>query len=134
MIEVPKAIYSYFSAEPHNDFYNDISGRLYFSEAPQGTARPYAVQHLISQEPEYFFGSERFEDFLVQFDLYDESQSAVNIGNYYNHMCKLFDHAAIAVTGFGTIKFERESSRFIRDPESNVWRYTVDYSIKLEKE
>lgn len=130
-------IYSHFTAESggaHNTFYTNIGGRLYFTRAPQGATFPYAVFWMVSHSPEYYFNNELYEEFAIQFDLFDEDQSSSNIGTYVSNMQTLFDDAAVTVTGYGTLIFERELAHLLRHEDINIWQWAVEYTVLLEKE
>jgi len=131
------AIYSKFTAEvagAHNSFYTAIGGRLYFAEAPQGATFPYCVYSMISNTPEYFFNDELYEEFLIQFSLFDQDSSAGDIGTNVGYLKSLFDDCSITVASYGHLLFEREMGRLLRDAENNIWHYAVDYNVILEKD
>jgi len=127
------AIKTKFDAVKVGNFYADMSGRLYFHEAPQGATYPYCVYQMISDAPEYYFNSERFEDFLIQFAIFDNDQSGYDITGYYESLKTMFDDVVLTVSGYTNVIFERESARLTRDPEDNVWQYSVDYRVMCEK-
>ena len=126
------AIKTRFDATP-NDFYTAMGGRLYFYEAEQGATYPYCVYQMISDAPEYYFNDERFEDFLIQFSIFDNDQSAVGITDDYEALKTHFDDVSLSVTGYTNVVFEREGARLVRNPTDNVWQYSADYRVMCEK-
>jgi hypothetical protein len=133
------AIYTLFTATSggppavHNSFYTAIGGRLYFTEAPQAATFPYCVYSMISNTPEYFFNDELYEEFLIQFSLFDQDNSASDIGTNMGYLKSLFDDCSITVASYGHLLFERELSGMLRDADNNIWHYSVDYNVILEK-
>lgn len=125
-------IYSKFIAAPANDFYTALSGRLYHAEAPQSTTFPYAVVFTVSHEHDWTF-EDTFEDVLIQFSIFTQERSAANAGIFWGYLTTLYDDAVITISGYSQIYMIRDQSRLIRDEESNVWHYSVDYDCKVEK-
>jgi len=48
--------------------YNDVGGRIFLDEAPEGTEFPYVVFFIVSDVPEKTF-TEDFENIIIQFSL-----------------------------------------------------------------
>lgn len=114
-----------------NAFTTALGGRIYFDEARQRAAMPYAVFSMVSTVPEYYL-TFRHESVLVQFNIYDESTSAVAVSTYAGHCKTLFDDCAMTVTGYTFILFEREQERVLRSDEaSNTWLYNIQYRVTL---
>jgi len=126
-------IYSKFTALPANALYTALSGRLYFTEAPQDSTFPYCVFSMVSDVPDYYFGGEQFETYLVEFNIFDEDNSASDIGTLYENLKTLYDDCSITVVGYSNVIFEREHTNLFRDEENNVWQYNVQYYVMLEK-
>ena len=110
--------------------YTNVGGRFYLSEAPQNTAFPYIVYYLANNDYDYQF-VEDFEDFLIQFNIFDDKASASNISTYFENLKTLFDWSVPTVTGYTVSRFVREFAQLVRDDE--VWQYTVQYRVLLQK-
>ena len=123
-------IFSLFSTT--NDFKTAISSRMYFEEAPQNVDFPYCVVSIISSEHNWTF-SDTFEDVLVQFSIFTQDSSAVNIGTYWGYLISLFDSASLTVSGYSSIFMHRGQSRLMRETEDNIWQYVVEYDCEVEK-
>jgi len=116
-----------------NTFTTALGGRIYFNEAAQRADMPYSVFSLVSAVPEYYLQF-RHESVLVQFNIFDESRSAVNVSTYAGYCKDLFDDCAMTVTGYTMILFEREQERVLRnDMTENTWLYNIQYRVTLSK-
>lgn len=110
--------------------FTDVSGKLYLEEAPQNTAFPYIVYHLISNDYDFQF-EEDYEEFILQFNIFDDDRSSSDIGGYFEHLKSLYDWSTPTVTGYRVESFTREFAQLARDDD--VWQYSVQYRIRLEK-
>lgn len=111
--------------------YTSVGGRLYLTEAPQNTSFPYIVYYLISNDYDFQF-EEDYEEFIIQFNIFDDDASASDIGTYFENLKSLYDWSSPTVTGYSVINFTREFAQLARDDD--VWQYTVQYRVLLEKE
>lgn len=110
--------------------YTDVGGRFYLTEAPQDTTFPYIVYYLVSNDYDYQF-EEDFEEFVIQFNIFDDKASPSNISDYYENLKTLFDWSSPTVSNYTVITFQREFSQLARDDD--VWQWTVQYRVLLEK-
>ena len=109
-----------------------LGGRLHLGKAPQGSTYPYGVYHEISDVPEYVFGTTNLEHTLIQFNLYDDDNSATDINAVYTALTGLYDHAAMTVsTGYSSVIIEREFSYLSRG--ETLWDYNIRYRFILQK-
>ena len=114
---------------------------IYNTVAPNDSVFPYLVFTMISQSTDWTF-TERFERYLIQFDIYSEEISPVQIGNLYNLLLgnpgvqQGFDFAEFAVSGHTLLWCIRESSSLQRweIEGKKVWNYTVTYDVMLERQ
>jgi len=114
-------------------FYTNMGGRLYLVEAPQDSEYPHTVYSMPSNFPEYYFNDEVFEDFIIQFSIFDENKSSVTIGGYLENLKALYDDANITVAAYSTVIFERMTTQIFRHQKDNIWQYTTQYNVTLEK-
>jgi len=113
-----------------NPLKTDLSGRLYFMQAPQTAVFPYCVYSPISDMYEYNFTAD-FENIVVQFSIFSTDENAVNIESYFGHLKDLYDWGVLSVTGYTHVYMRREQSRLLKD--DRAWHRQVDYRIFLEK-
>lgn len=132
-------IYTRFSSTPHSSFYNDIGGRMYLSEAPEGTAFPYCVYGLVNNAADWTF-TEDTDDAVIEFTLYSDSASAVEITDAESKLRAEYDDCQLPSTAIGSwshIWMQRGNSYLDKLPDilpdKSVWRYTVEYDVKLMK-
>ena len=103
---------------------------MYFSEAPQGTAYPYVVYHKISGVPSYTW-TEDMENVLIQFNIYDDSNSSTTINDIYTKLTALYDWCTLDVTGWDSIYMKREMDNLTR--ENDIWDYFLQYRLEIQK-
>ena len=129
------AIYNHFSATTGSGFYNDVSGRMYLNYAPQGATFPYCVYFSVSDDNDLDFSDEH-EDFLTQFNIFSQNNSAVEAGNLLKSLKAMFDDCSLTVTGWRHLSFKRgnvyPNNDFSQDPP--IIGYSVEYDVLLEKE
>jgi hypothetical protein len=128
------AFYSRFAG---SDFSNDINGRLFEDDAPQGTDFPYATYQIITSVPEKTF-TEEFKDMLLQLDIFSSASSSAEIKNAYAHAHKLFDECILTMTGGYLLRMHEvnlaTSKEDITTPEGtvSVRHYSIDFEILIE--
>jgi len=125
-----------------NSFYTDIGGRMYLEEVPQGSVYPNATFGLIHNQRDWTFSS-KFSEAVVQFNLYSQSPSALEITDAESKLRSLYDNASLATSDLGPIwshvLMHRDGSWLdkIPNPDStgggNIWRYVVEYNVRLTK-
>jgi len=127
------AIYNLFKATPHNDFYNAVNG-LYLHKAPQGTDYPYCVYFPVSATNDLDFTDEK-ENFLVQFNIFSQSNSASEAGDILGYLKDLYDNCSLNVSGWNPLKFQRDFVIPFNDLEQEppIYGYSVQYTCLLEK-
>lgn len=125
------AIYSYFIAEPHNDFYTAIGGRLFYGEAPQEGATPYAVFFGITAMPGDTFG-ETIDDISIQFNCYSGNSSSIEVGELLEKCRALFDKADLEVSGNRDVQLFREMST---PPWKNggTWVSSIEFKLLMQE-
>ena len=123
-------IYNLFTTGPPT-IYTNVGGRFYLTEAPQNTTFPYIVYYVEGNDYDYQF-VEDFEDFIIQFNIFDDDvSSASNIGTYFENLKSLFDWSTPTIAGYTVVRFVRQFATLARDDE--VWQYTIQYQVLLEK-
>lgn len=130
-----KAIWDQFAATTTTGFYNEVSGRMYHNVAPQQAPFPYAVYFSVSDVDELDFTDER-EDFLIQFNIFTQDNSALPAGNLLESLKTMYDNASLTVTDWRHLKFQRDfvipNNDFSQVPP--IQGYSVQYNALLEKE
>jgi len=131
MNELFKAVYKKFTdSTGAGTLYEALDGEMYNTQAPQDATRPYAVFFLISDVPHWTFDT-TMENALIQFNIYDENPSVVNIGNLYEKLTNLYDWAELSSTGYYSIYMKREFSNL--EQFSEIWQYACQYRIEFQK-
>ena len=133
MKELFTGMMTYFNVAPTDAFYVAIGGRLYNTIAPQPTTYPYAVFFLVVDVAEWRFGSEMQDDIIIQFNLFSEKNSGVEVNDMYTKLKSRFDNCVLTVEGYRHIEFTRGMTRLLRDEERAVWQYAVEYDVMIEK-
>ena len=114
------------------DIWTNLSGKLYLTEAPQETTYPYATYNLIANDYDWMFDPSDFEEFLIQFSIFDDNSSADNITTYYENLKTLYDWSLPVITGYNVVHFIREFAELLR--LDDVWHYVIQYRILVEKQ
>lgn len=124
---------------PATDLYNDIGGRLYKGEAPEGAELPYGVFMVVSDVPEYP-GGKTIERVLTQFSFFSQiSESSSEIEDILTHLRSLYDDCTLTITGNTQIYFIRGNLTQMRDEITTVagtvgvWHYSQEYAVMMVK-
>jgi len=105
--------------------------QFYLGNAPQGITAPYAVFQLITNVADYNFTS-TFDEAEIQIDIIASNVSS-NILDYADKCMALFDDCTLTVAGYQFMKMERDWNSLIEDPEEEIQRYTIQYTVWLRK-
>lgn len=129
------AIWDRFATTTGSGFYNDISGRMYHNKAPQGATFPYCVYFSVSDVDELNFSDEQ-EDFLIQFNVFSQKNSAIEAGTLLESLKTMFDNCNLTVTDWRHIGFQRDFVIPNNDPTQDppIMGYSVQYNALIEQE
>ena len=129
-----KAIWNRFATTTGSGFYNDISGRMYLNKASQAASFPYCVYFSVSDIDDLDF-SEEHEDFLIQFNIFSQNNSAVEAGDLLETLKTMYDNCSLTVTGWRHLQFQRSlvmpNNDFSQVPP--IHGYSIEYEALLEK-
>lgn len=129
MKDLIKGIYDRFLVA--NDFKTAVSSRFYLNSAPQAATMPYAVFQLINNTTDYNFTS-TFDLADIQIDIIDDNYSSDILDTAKKCMAH-FDDCTLTVSGYQFLNMQREFNFMIEDPESELQRYVIQYSILTRK-
>jgi hypothetical protein len=132
------AIMTLFNAG--GDFYNDISGRLYCEDVPEGVFDlPYAVFFIVSNSPEYP-GGKTIEQTMIQFSLFCSAANSAQANKHIlGHLWALFDDCILTVAGYSEIFFIRGNLSTARDEivtsagTVGIRQYDQEYNLQIVK-
>jgi len=106
-----------------------LTGGLYDTEAPQGTAYPYGVFQLISQTDEHTFSDVK-ENCIVQFKIYSNiSGSSVAIDLILKQVLAAFNYCTLTVDDYTFLKMQKEN--IIKNKIDGIWEYLILFRIIL---
>ncbi|PKN20887.1 MAG: hypothetical protein CVU71_03660 [Deltaproteobacteria bacterium HGW-Deltaproteobacteria-6] len=134
MDELIKAIVSKLSGSALS---TDVNGRVYLDRAPDSCEFPYIVFFVVSSVPDWMF-TERFEDTMIQFSLFSNSESAVEITTMLKDLKSLFDDCSLTITSDTLVWFRRQNiATMVEDITTTagaqaVKHYAVDYEAKVQ--
>lgn len=131
--QLGKAIYT--KATTAGNFNTAISGQYYKAKALEDITGTYCVMHHITQVHDLWLGDESFEDFEVQFNLYDDTpNSDLTILTASEYLFTLFDACVLTVTGW-TFHAMIRNLTIGPDwfPDERLWQMVITYLVKLEK-
>lgn len=103
---------------------------LHREKAPEGTQMPYGVIRNVNKSPFPTF-TEDSEDFIVQFDIYDNDSKWSVIDNIVDKLETCFDDCVLTVTGYTCIHMTRGPG--FPMIEDGMYRYSVRYTCLIEK-
>ena len=131
MKDLFKGIYAKFTGSTGADsLYVALTGGLHNAQAPQGTSRPYATMHLISDVPFWTFDA-TMEDILVQFNIYDENSSVENVCSLFKKLKTLYDDTVLTFDDYYSYQMKREFSDLTKT--SGIWQYSVQYRAGMQE-
>ena len=129
-----QAIYNKFNATTSHGAYTNIDGRFYLNNAPQNTTFPYVVYFSVSDINDLDF-TEEHEDFLIQFNIFSQNNSAIEAGQILTNFKSLFDNCSLTVTGWRHLQFQRSlvmpNNDFGQVPP--IHGFSIEYDVLLEK-
>ena len=135
MENIYKAIYAAFTAGDGDatSFYTAVGGRLYNGRAPQNTAWPYAVYHLVSEVPDWVFSNNKdFRDCLIQFNLFSRTNGAAEIEGMYTKLNTLYHKATLSIIGYRHLDIVRQlTTRFI--DSDDIWNYICEFRLTVRE-
>ena len=121
-----------------SSFYNDVGGRMYLDQAPDGCEYPYCVFFVVSRVPDNAF-SIKGQSVLIQFSLFSSSSGATEITGMYNDLNSLFDECSLTITS-NTLVWIREVNLTTMvdeittaDASTSVKHWAVDFEITTTK-
>lgn len=128
MMNFLKAVYTLIKTI--NAFNTAIGGRVYYGEAPQEGAMPYAVYFGLPFNEENSF-TEDLDDVSFQINVYSDLDSPLSSGDIIEKARALLDGATLTVTGADPITLMRE----IQTPpwkDGDNWVSTITFNGFLE--
>jgi hypothetical protein len=135
------ALMTYFNtetAEAHNSFYDDIGGRLFQGDAPDGTAYPYCVfMHIVDTQIDTF--KNKMDDIIIQFSIFSEQSSSVEVHDAMTHLKSLLDDCELSISGGDLVSFFRITDGLQREEvttpsgEQMIWHFHCDYHAVFER-
>ena len=109
-------------------------GGLYLAEYPQQSEEldhyPYCVIVPVSSVAEYTF-TEKADNNLVQFSIWDNSDSISTISDVKELLVAAFDFASLTVTGYNFVSMLREYTEIFREDE--YWHCVITYRLEIQK-
>lgn len=131
--EVAKAITNYFKT---SDVYSILDGRLYFQQAPQDVAFPYAVFYFNGATHEEIMSSTSINNIIecdIQFNLFDNSQDGgAKIADVAKDFDNAFHWSTINVSGYSYIKMQRENIQPVLFIDE-IWQVTLNYVLGMQQ-
>jgi hypothetical protein len=109
-------------------------GGMYLIEYPQQSEEidhyPYCVIVPVSSVAEYTF-TEKADNNLIQFSIWDNSDSISTISDVKELFVAAFDFAVLTVTGYNHICMMREYTEIFREDE--YWHCVIMYRLEIQK-
>jgi len=129
------AIYNKFNANTGHGAYTGVSGRFYLNVAPQGVTFPYVVYFEVTDIDDLNFTDE-LQEHLIQFNCFSQNNSALEAGQIFDNLKRLFDNCSLTVTDWRHIGFQRAltipNNDFSQVPP--IHGYSIQYDVLLERD
>jgi hypothetical protein len=115
----------------------DVGGRIFCDEAPDGTEFPYVVFFNVTKMQVDTF-KDKLDDVTVQFSLFSISRSLAEITTIYSHLKDLFDWQLIDISGDTCVWVVRQNLVTMFDDITTssgtvgLRHWAVDYSIMVQ--
>ena len=120
-------------------FYNDVAGRLFYSQAPDEVELPYAIFFSVSDVSDDVFAKDGAEVY-IQFSLFSGASSPGEIMDMETHLSTMFKDVSFTVTGWTLVNMKRVQSSGpiynMADVEAGTgfyWQTDVDFVISKQK-
>jgi hypothetical protein len=121
-------------------FYNDVSGRLYYGQAPDDTSLsdgPYAIFFPVSDVDDDTF-TDTMKEFYIQFSLFSGESSPATIMDMDKDLTSMFKNKTFSATGWTVINMKRVNGSGplynAADVEAGTgfyWQSDIDYIITV---
>lgn len=115
-------------ATSSNAFNTAIAGKIYFNEAPQDTAFPYAVFSFLPMQTNRDTGK-KFYQTIVQFNIYSTTQSSVE--SLAEKLMDLLEDSTLTITGFTFIRIDKQPI-YNMGKNDNIYGIVVPYIIEFQ--
>lgn len=110
---------------------SNLLTKLYNTEADADAEFPYAVAQLVVGSPKEFASGQHFtEDWLLQFNLFDDAANMSALLDAYAAIVAAFDFGALTIAGYTFLSCVRPPGSTLQGKDEGVWRITVQYRIK----
>lgn len=107
---------------------------MHYVHAPPGTAGLYTVFQFITNTVEKTF-TDKSHDLLIQFTIFSDSSSAVEVNNERDALVAAFDGHVLNVSGYKAhcMQHENEFLTWVTEEAEGYWSYVIEFSLYLEK-
>ncbi len=109
----------------------DLLTKLYNTEADADAEFPYAVAQLVVGSPvDHASGQHYTEDWLIQFNLFDDKPNMTALLGVYDVLTAAFDFAALTIAGYNFLSCVRPPGSTRQGKQEGVWQINVQYHVK----
>jgi len=124
------SLYTYYKSRP--ELVTAITD-FYLESAPAEAVFPYVVCKLVSSTMDHTY-TEKFENYLIQFDVYEDSSSPKRSAELWDLIVQALDFWTGAVESYAMISAIREGTLMSQwEVEGKkVWDVTLNYRILLQ--
>ena len=126
--ELKIAIYDKLTST--SDFNTNIGSRVYFQQAQDSATYPYCVYSIFADDNTFDSGNQ-WEDVYIQFSIFDENTTSVNLDLLTSNLIDLLYGATLSFTNYTQISFERIAKRNGYSTD-DTWNKIIEYKIVIE--
>ena len=119
----------YAAAKTDTTLWSSVGGRFYFTHAPAGSSKPYALYSLGATSARHALGisSPPATDIAIYFDVYSDSESSTESETIQKNIHTVFDSAEISITGYAGMNMRRGPEIPIYEEDSGLWHINITY-------
>jgi len=117
-------------------FKSELTGGLYFQQAPQDVLTPYGVFYITGGSRDEIMGTANSAvlEVSIQFNLFDDSDDGgETIALLTDLLCQTYDWQPMFVTGFHHVKMQPEGLLPITFTDG-FWQGGATYSLGIQKQ
>lgn len=115
----------------HTELRKLVSNRLYLVEAPSNAKMPYVVYHIPNISLEETFDN-KYDEVLVQFNIFDDSASALKAISIYVQLSNINRwREQLSIANGEVVRVDRDFVHLDKLKEDKCWQIVCQFRFKL---
>ena len=111
---------------------------LWAYQAPQNCPLPLLTYTLVSDTPDYAWGSHPMEEAVLLINIWqadtidDDTSGLERVSALYELLKTTFDDCVLTIAGYTHLRMARETANLLKSVDGG-WQYAVNYRITLQE-